>query len=166
MWQAQSLTPLCTWFIPPVPVGYYSDNDSISVGGSTPGPVGPQGPAGPQGIKGETGPAGPQGEQGAVGPQGPQGPAGGMSLMNVKQVSYDYTATEQDTYIGCVTKNIVITLPPGIVGKLYIIKNQSAEGNVKVTTSNGEMLDDSTTKTLGNNGMLLAVFVNPRWSLI
>lgn len=160
MWQAQSLTPLCALFIPSMPYGYYSDNDSISVGGSTPGPVGPQGPAGPQGIQGEPGPAGQQGEP------GPQGPAGSISLMNVKQVSYDYTATQQDTYIGCVTKNIVITLPPGIVGKLYIIKNQSAEGNVKVTTSNGELLDDSTTKTLGNNGMLLAVFVNPRWSLI
>lgn len=160
MGQAQNLTPLYTWFIPPVTHGYYSDNDSISVGSSVPGPIGPQGP---QGIQGETGP---KGDQGIQGEPGPQGPAGSISLMNVKQVSYDYTATENDTYIGCTSKNIVITLPPGIVGKLYIIKNQSVNGNVKVTGSNGELLDDEPTKTLGNNGMLLAVFVNPRWSLI
>lgn len=162
MWQTQSLTPLLTSFIPTSDHGYYSDNDSISVGSSVPGPQGPKGdpgPQGPQGIQGETGPQGPQGEQGPVGPSG-------GSLMNVKQVSYDYTATPSDTYIGCTAKNIVITLPPGIVGKLYIVKNQSVDGNVKVVGSNGEMLDDSSSKTLGNNGMLLALFVNPRWSLI
>lgn len=159
MWQVQTLTPLNTWFIPSVPYGYYSDNDSISVGSSVPGP---QGPAGPQGIRGEPGPAGQQGEQG---PPGPQGPAGSISFMSIKQVSYDYTPTENDTYVGCLNKNIVITLPTGVVGKTYIIKNES-NGNVKVTGSNGELLDDSTTITLGSQGMLWVVFVNPKWSLI
>lgn len=162
MWQTQSLTPLLTTFIPSADHGYYSDNDSISVGNSTPGP---QGESGFSGYSGTSGYSGFSGYSGATGPVGPVGPSGG-SLMNVTKVSYDYTPTETDTYIGCTAKNIVITLPPGVVGKLYIVKNQSVDGNVKVVGSNGEMLDDTPSKTLGTNGMLLALFVNPRWSLI
>lgn len=91
---------------------------------------------------------------------------GGSSLINVQLVSYDYTPTPTDEYIGCVKKNIVITLPLGIVGKLYIVKNQSDDGNVKVTGTAGQLLDTSTFKTLGNQGMLLALFVGSHWSLI
>lgn len=90
----------------------------------------------------------------------------GSSLINVKLVSYDYTPTASDTYIGCLTKNIVITLPLGVTGKLYIIKNQSEDGNIKVTGTAGQLLDNSTTKTLGSQGMLLALFEGTHWSLI
>lgn len=90
----------------------------------------------------------------------------GSSLINVKLISSDYTPSATDEYIGCLTKNIVVTLPLGVVGKLYIVKNQSTEGNIKVTGTSGELLDTSTFKTLGSQGMLLALFVGTHWSLI
>lgn len=90
----------------------------------------------------------------------------GSCLINVKLVSYDYTPSASDEYIGCLKKNIVVTLPPGVIGKLYIIKNQSDDGNIKVIGTSGELLDTAMFKTLGTQGMLLALFVGSHWSLI
>lgn len=87
------------------------------------------------------------------------------SLINVYNTDIDYTATASDEYIGCCKKDIVITLPLGVKGKLYIVKNQS-EGSIRVQGSLGQKLDNSTFKILGSLGMLLTVFDGTRWSLI
>lgn len=89
----------------------------------------------------------------------------GSSLINVKLTSVDYTATANDEYIGVTKEGVLITLPLGVVGKLYIVKNQQS-GNITVTGTSGQKLDNSISKTLGNQGMLLAVFVGTHWSLI
>jgi hypothetical protein len=89
----------------------------------------------------------------------------GSSLINVKLTSVNYTAIASDYYIGAKNKNITITLPLGIVGKVYIVKNQSEEGSIKVKGT-GQNLDSSGDKTLGSESSLIAVFDGTRWNLI
>ena len=89
---------------------------------------------------------------------------GGSSLLNVTLVDTSYNATLDDYYIGATKKNITITFPKGVVGKVYIVKNQ-AEGNIKVKGT-GENLDQSGDKTLGAEASLIAVFAGTRWNLV
>lgn len=88
----------------------------------------------------------------------------GSSLLNVKLVSSNYTATLDDYYIGATKKNITITFPLGVVGKVYIIKNQ-ADGNITVKGT-GENLDQSGSKNVGSEGSIIAVFDGTRWNII
>jgi hypothetical protein len=89
---------------------------------------------------------------------------GGSSLLNVSLVAVNYTATIDNYYIGATKKGITITFPKGIVGKVYIVKNQS-EGNITVKGT-GQDLDNSGDKTLGTESSLIAVFDGTRWNLI
>jgi hypothetical protein len=89
---------------------------------------------------------------------------GGSSLLNVTLVDVSYTATLDDYYIGATKKNITITFPKGVVGKVYIVKNQ-CDGNIKVKGT-GENLDQSGDKTLGAEASLIAVFAGNRWNLV
>ena len=89
---------------------------------------------------------------------------GGSSLLNVSLVAVNYTATLNDYYIGATKKSITITLPAGVVGKVYIVKNQ-AEGNIKVKGT-GEKLDESVDKSLGSESSLIVVFDGTRWNII
>lgn len=86
------------------------------------------------------------------------------SLINVKLTSVNYTATLDDYYIGATKKSITITLPAGIVGKVYIVKNQ-ADGNITVKGT-GENIDQSGSKTLGTETSLIVVFDGTRWNLV
>jgi hypothetical protein len=90
------------------------------------------------------------------------GCAGG--LLNITLVSSSYTATFDDYYIGATKKNITITLPKGIVGKVYIVKNQ-ANGNITVKGT-GQNLDSSGSKTLGSEASLIAIFDGSRWNIV
>ena len=89
---------------------------------------------------------------------------GGSSLLNVKLISVNYTATVSDYYIGATKKDITITFPLGVIGKVYVVKNQ-AEGNIKVKGT-GQDLDNSGDKTLGAESSLIAVFDGTRWNLV
>jgi hypothetical protein len=86
------------------------------------------------------------------------------SLINVKLTSTNYTATLNDYYIGATKKSITITLPAGIVGKVYIIKNQ-ADGNITVKGT-GQNIDQAGSKTLGTETSLIVVFDGTRWNLV
>ena len=90
---------------------------------------------------------------------------GGSSLINIKLTSINYTATDVDYYIGATKKDIDITLPLGITGKVYVIKNQ-ASGNIKVKASGGQKIDTSSDKTLGTEDSLVVVFDGTRWNVI
>jgi hypothetical protein len=90
---------------------------------------------------------------------------GGSELINVKLTSTNYTATATDYYIGGTTGGITITLPAGIVGKVYVVKNQASSGNITVKGT-GQNLDQSGDKTLGGNASLIAVFDGTRWNLV
>lgn len=87
------------------------------------------------------------------------------SLINVKLTSTNYTAKANDYYIGATTGGITITFPAGVVGKVYVVKNQASSGNITVKGT-GQNLDESGDKTLGHNASLIAVFDGTRWNLV
>jgi hypothetical protein len=89
----------------------------------------------------------------------------GSDLLNVKLTSNDYTATATDYYIGATKKDIEITLPLGVTGKVYIIKNQ-VWGNVKVKATGSQKIDTSSDKTLGSEASIIVVFDGTRWNII
>ena len=91
--------------------------------------------------------------------------SGSSSFINVTLTHVDYTATASDYYIGATKKEIDITLPLGITGKVYVIKNQ-ATGNIKVKCSGGQTLDTSSSKTLGSESSIIVVFDGSRWNVI
>ena len=89
----------------------------------------------------------------------------GDNLIPVVLVDTFYFAEPTDYYIGATKKDIQIILPPGVVGKVFIIKNQ-ANGNIKVFGSNGEKLDSATNETLGSESSITVVFDGSRWNVI
>jgi len=89
----------------------------------------------------------------------------GADLINIKLTAVDYTALITDYYIGATKKDIDITLPLGVVGKVYIIKNQ-VSGNIEVKGSSGQKIDTSSDKTLGTEASIIVVFDGTRWNII
>jgi hypothetical protein len=87
------------------------------------------------------------------------------SIINVKLTNTDYTANADDYYIGATKKDIKITLPVGVVGKIYVVKNQ-INGNVEVKGSAGQKLDTSSDKNLGSEASITVVFDGTRWNII
>lgn len=68
----------------------------------------------------------------------------GADLMNVTGVTTNYTATYTDEYIGVYSANAVtITLPAGIDGRVYYIKDEFGQGSGKITIQPqfGETID-------------------------
>lgn len=90
---------------------------------------------------------------------------GSSSFINVTLTNVDYTATAGDYYIGATKKEIDITLPLGIVGKVYVVKNQ-VSGNIKVKCSGGQKIDTLSDKTLGSESSIIVVFDGSRWNTI
>ena len=86
-------------------------------------------------------------------------------LINVKLVSTNYTALATDVYIGGTANGIIITLPLGITGKTYTVKNQ-VNGNITVTGTSGQKIDTANSKSLGTNDSLVVVFDGTRWNII
>ena len=101
----------------------------------------------------------------SITPAGILSATGGSSFINVSLVAVDYTATIDNYYIGATKNSIIITLPFGVAGKVFIIKNQVA-GNIKVQGTGGELLDGAAFKTLGSDASLIAVFDGFRWNLV
>lgn len=149
-------------FLQPINNGFNHCGLGNIGGGDPPDPTGPTGPAGP------TGPTGPNGLKGPTGPTGPKGDSGTLEgLIDVTLVSGDYTATADDEYIGVIGAPATITLPPGVIGKVYIIKNQvQGSGKVDVVGSNGELLDVFTNRILGSDSSIMVVFDGTRWNII
>ncbi len=86
-------------------------------------------------------------------------------MLNVTLVSTNYTVLATDDYIGTTQKNITVTLPLGITGKVYIIKNK-ANGNIMVNTTGGETIDTSLSKSVGSESSLYVIFDGIRWNII
>jgi len=89
----------------------------------------------------------------------------GTDIITVTLTAVDYTALLTDYYIGATKKDIEITLPLGVVGKVYVIKNQ-AGGNIKVEGTAGQKLDAASSKTLGSESAIICVFDGTRWNII
>lgn len=91
--------------------------------------------------------------------------SGSSNFVNVKLTDFSYSITATDSYVGATSKNIVITLPTGILGRVYYIKNQ-ANGNIEVQGTGGQKIDTASDKTLGADDSLTVVFDGTRWNVI
>jgi hypothetical protein len=86
-------------------------------------------------------------------------------LYAVKLTSVNYIALADDFYIGATKKDITVTLPLGVTGKIYIIKNQ-VSGDVTVAASGTQKIDTASTKQLGTNQSVTVIFDGTRWNII
>lgn len=76
----------------------------------------------------------------------------GADLINVIGVSANYTATLTDEYIGVSSGNAVtITLPAGVNGRVYTIKDEFGQGSGKITIQpqTGSNIDGKTNYVIG-----------------
>lgn len=76
----------------------------------------------------------------------------GADLINVYGTTTSYTASITDEYIGVYSAGAVtITLPNGIAGRVYTIKDEYGQGSGKITISPqlGEQIDGKPTYVIG-----------------
>lgn len=95
--------------------------------------------------------------------------ATGADFLNTNGVTSNYTATATDEYIGVNSTTLVtVTLPPGIVGRQYIIKEERGAGTGKVNVQGSalETIDGSPFKQLAANASLTVVFRAGQWRII
>lgn len=95
--------------------------------------------------------------------------ATGADFLNTIGVTNNYTATDTDEYIGVNSTSLVtVTLPVGIEGRQYIIKEErgSGTGKVNVQGTSSEKIDGSSFKQLTANASLTVVFRAGTWRII
>ena len=95
--------------------------------------------------------------------------ATGADLLNTIGVTTNYTATATDEYIGVNSTSLVtVTLPTGITGRQYIIKEERGNGTGKVNVqgTGAETIDGSPFKQLTANASLTVVFRAGTWRII
>jgi hypothetical protein len=95
--------------------------------------------------------------------------ATGADFLNTVGVTSNYTATATDEYIGVDSTSLVtVTLPVGVDGRQYIIKEErgSGTGKVNVQGSNSEKIDGSPFKQLTANASISVVFRAGQWRVI
>ena len=92
--------------------------------------------------------------------------ATGLGVEQTYGANSNYTATTSDEYIGGTVSGITITLPAGVNGKTYTVKNEGAGNNITVSGTSGEKLDGSSSKALSNNASLTAIFRAGSWRII
>lgn len=164
---------------PPGPIGLIGpigiNGEVGSIGES--GPMGPMGPAGPSGHKDDD----EDDDDDKIATDKKLGVVqigSGLSITSngilsavgaigyqVTLTSVNYTADGDDYYIGATKKSITITLPIGVLGKAYIVKNQD-DGNIAVNCSGGQKIDNSSSKTLGSEASIFVIFDGTRWNII
>lgn len=94
----------------------------------------------------------------------------GADLISVKGVTASYTATITDEYIGVSSAAAVtITLPSGVDGRVYYIKDEYGQGSGKITIQPqvGEKIDNSNTYIISVPYQSVAVvFRAGQWRII
>lgn len=76
----------------------------------------------------------------------------GADFINTVGVSANYTASLDDEYIGVASASAVtITLPSGVEGIVYFIKDEYSQGSGKITIAPqpGELIDNKNTYVIG-----------------
>jgi hypothetical protein len=96
--------------------------------------------------------------------------ASGADLISTIGVTGSYTATANDEYIGVFSASAVtITLPIGIIGRVYTIKDEYGQGSGKITIQpNGtEQIDNKTNYIISvPNQSVSIVFRGGQWRII
>ena len=120
-------------------------------------------------IIGPPGPPGPPGPQGDPGPQGPAGPPGTPGLVPVTDVvTATYTALSTDYFLCVLTiAPVTITLPIGILGTVYVIKDCSgnADNAPIIIQGTGQNVDAGTGTINVQFGSITVVFNGSDWSI-
>jgi hypothetical protein len=101
----------------------------------------------------------------SITPQGVLSATNSSSLFAVKIVTANYTPTVNDYYIGAIKKDITITLPLGVIGKVYVVKNEE-NGEITVTGTAGQKIDGSISEKLSTNKSLMIIFNGTEWQSI
>ena len=86
-------------------------------------------------------------------------------FLTIKYTAVDYTVSAVDQYVCATASNVIITLPTGILGRVYYVKNQSA-GNVRVQGTGGQTVEGSAFKTLRANAGITCVFDGTIWKIL
>ena len=95
--------------------------------------------------------------------------ATGADFLNTVGVTSNYTATATDEYVGVNSTTLVtVTLPVGVAGRQYIIKEErgTGTGKVNVQGSSSETIDGSPFKQLTANASITVVFRAGQWRVI
>jgi hypothetical protein len=101
----------------------------------------------------------------SITPQGVLSATTSSSLFAVKIVTANYIVVADDYYIGAIKKDITITLPLGVTGKVYVIKNEE-NGEITVTGTAGQKIDGSVSEKLSTNKSLMIIFNGTEWQSI
>jgi hypothetical protein len=101
----------------------------------------------------------------SITPQGVLSATTSSSLFAVKIVTANYTVVADDYYIGAIKKDITITLPKGVTGKVYVVKNEE-NGEITVTGTAGQKIDGSISEKLSTNKSLMIIFNGTEWQSI
>lgn len=86
-------------------------------------------------------------------------------IEQVTSTAVAYTASATDGYIGVTANPTIVTLPAGVAGKVYIIKNEASSGTTTVIGTGLEKIDGSASKTLSANASLTVIF-RAGWRII
>ena len=96
--------------------------------------------------------------------------ATGADLIATIGVTGSYTATANDEYIGVFSESsVTISLPVGIIGRVYIIKDEYGQGSGKITIkpSGTERIDNKSTYVISvPNQAVSIVFRGGQWRII
>jgi hypothetical protein len=98
--------------------------------------------------------------------------SGNPSPVTVTQVTTpEYTVTAEDYFL-CVdttTNPVAITLPTGILGTVYIVKDCAGDAdtnNITVTGTGGELVDGAVATINTPYGSLSFIFNGSEWSIV
>lgn len=92
--------------------------------------------------------------------------AASEGILKTVATAANYTATATDEYIGVTANPTLVTLPTGVVGKTYIIKNEATTGQTTIKGTGAEFIDGTATKVLTSYASLSVVFRNGKWNVI
>ena len=101
----------------------------------------------------------------SITPQGVLSATTSSGLFAVKIVSANYMVLADDYYIGAIKKDITVTLPVGVTGKVYVVKNEE-NGEITVTGTGGQKVDGSVSEKLSTNKSLMIIFNGTEWQSI
>ena len=111
------------------------------------------------------------GPEGPPGPPGPPGPAGTPGIVPVTNVATaTYTATAADYFLCVLTiAPVTITLPTGILGTVYVIKDCSGNAsptNPIIVQGTAQNVDIGTATINVPFGSITVVFNGSDWSIV
>jgi len=86
-------------------------------------------------------------------------------IYSVKLTKVNYTAIASDYYIGAIDSGITITLPKGVLGKIYVVKNQD-NAIITVKSTAPEKINGSSSQILSTNQAITVIFTGTQWEII